>query len=307
MDIEHLKKVCWAGIPPDLRPICWQLMLGYLPAQTSHWNEVTSCKRQAYRELLKNHYEKSNSRRTEEDLATLRQIAIDAPRTEPTVRLFSKSALQRSLIRILYVRAVTHPSSGYVQGLNDVVTPFLYTFLSRLFTGDMETWDVDSIPDDKLIDIEGDCYWCFCKLLNRVEDHYTRGQPGIRKCVTLFEKLVERVDKDVHLQMQQEGLEFMHFSVRWFNCLLARELPFRLLNRLWDTYIAEGDDFGAFIVYASLAVLMHFSDKLLDMEFQDMIMFLQKLPTGDWTEKDLESTLSSAFLWHSVFGSAKID
>ena len=115
---------------------------------------------------------------SEEELGILRQIAIDAPRTEPTVKLFAKSALQRSLIRILYIRACTHPSSGYVQGLNDVLTPFLHVFLSRVFPGDMGTWDVDSIHDDKLIDIEGDCYWCFCKLMDRVEDMYTREQPG---------------------------------------------------------------------------------------------------------------------------------
>ena len=94
------------------------------------------------------------------------------------MKLFGKSALQRSLIRILYIRACTHPSSGYVQGLIDVLTPFLHVFLSRVFPGDMGTWDVDSIHDDKLIDIEGDCYWCFCKLMDRVEDMYTREQPG---------------------------------------------------------------------------------------------------------------------------------
>ena len=50
----------------------------------------------------------------------------------------------------------------------------------------MGTWDVDSIQDDKLIDIEGDCYWCFCKLMDRVEEMYTKEQPGeqkVRSCV----------------------------------------------------------------------------------------------------------------------------
>ena len=50
----------------------------------------------------------------------------------------------------------------------------------------MGTWDVDSIQDDKLIDIEGDCYWCFCKLMDRVEEIYTKEQPGeqkVRPCV----------------------------------------------------------------------------------------------------------------------------
>jgi len=275
VDIEALQQVSWAGIPNDLRPICWQLMLGYLPRQASGWQDVITCKRKAYRDLLARHYDVSNSRRSEEELAILRQIAIDAPRTEPTVKLFGKSALQRSLIRILYIRACTHPSSGYVQGLNDVLTPFLHVFLSRVFPGEMGTWDVDSIHDDKLIDIEGDCYWCFCKLMDRVEDMYTRGQPGIRHCVETMEHLLKRVDQELSLHMEKEGLELLHFTVRWFNCLLMRELPFHLVCRLWDTYIAEGENFKPFVVFVALALLVTFSEKLQAMDFQEMILHLQ--------------------------------
>ena len=30
-------------------------------------------------------------------------------------------------------------------------------------------------------------------------------------------------------------------------------------------------------------------------------MFLQALPTQDWTEKDIELLLSEAFIWQSLF------
>ena len=30
-------------------------------------------------------------------------------------------------------------------------------------------------------------------------------------------------------------------------------------------------------------------------------MFLQSLPTRDWTEKDIELLLSEAFIWQSLF------
>ena len=63
VDIDQLQQVSWGGIPQDLRPICWQLMLGYLPRETSSWQDVVNCKRKAYRDLLKTHYEVSNSRK----------------------------------------------------------------------------------------------------------------------------------------------------------------------------------------------------------------------------------------------------
>ena len=38
--------------------------------------------------------------------------------------------MQRCLERLLYVWAVKHPASGYVQGINDLATPLLVVFLS---------------------------------------------------------------------------------------------------------------------------------------------------------------------------------
>ena len=32
------------------------------------------------------------------------------------------------------------------------------------------------------------------------------------------------------------------------------------------------------------------------------MMFLQALPTQDWTEKDIEMLLSEAWVWQSLFG-----
>lgn len=34
-------------------------------------------------------------------------------------------------------------------------------------------------------------------------------------------------------------------------------------------------------------------------------MFLQSLPTKDWTEKDVELLLSEAFIWQSLFKGSK--
>jgi len=37
---------------------------------------------------------------------------------------------RQSLERILYIWAIRHPASGYVQGINDLATPFFTVFLS---------------------------------------------------------------------------------------------------------------------------------------------------------------------------------
>lgn len=46
---------------------------------------------------------------------------------------------------------------------------------------------------------------------------------------------------------------------------------------------------------------MKWSAKLCKMDFQETMMFLQSLPTREWTEKDIELLLSEAFIWQSLF------
>lgn len=43
---------------------------------------------------------------------------------------FAGLMMGQSLERVLYVWAIRHPASGYVQGINDLATPFFQVFLS---------------------------------------------------------------------------------------------------------------------------------------------------------------------------------
>lgn len=52
-----------------------------------------------------------------------------------------------------------HPASGYVQGINDLVTPFMAVFMSEHIEGPMEGWSVDGCSEELLLDVEADCYW----------------------------------------------------------------------------------------------------------------------------------------------------
>ena len=71
------------------------------------------------------------------------------------------------------------------------------------------------------------------------------------------------------------------------NCILMREIPLRSLlssfvflshifisillrsvYRVWDTYLAEGEQFGTLHIYVCAAFLIHWSDELKKMDFQ---------------------------------------
>jgi hypothetical protein len=75
--------------------------------------------------------------------------------------------------------------------------------------------------------------------------------------------------------------------------------------RLFDTYLSEEDGeaygFRTFHVYVCASILTFFSKQLKELEFQDMVLFIQHLPTSSWTDKEVSSILSQAFVYQSLF------
>jgi hypothetical protein len=61
-----------------------------------------------------------------EELKVMRQIRKDVPRTANDIAIVLHPRAQLLLERTLYVWAVRHPASGYVQGMNDLFLPFFF-------------------------------------------------------------------------------------------------------------------------------------------------------------------------------------
>lgn len=95
---------------------------------------------------------------------------------------------------LMSFRAIRHPASGYVQGINDLVTPFLVVFLSEYLDGSVDSWSISDLSSDQISTVEADCYWCLSKLLDGMQDHYTFAQPGIQRLVFKLKELVRRID-----------------------------------------------------------------------------------------------------------------
>ncbi|KAK7272000.1 hypothetical protein RJT34_28320 [Clitoria ternatea] len=302
--IDKLRELAWSGVPDYMRPTVWKLLLGYAPPNSDRREGVLKRKRLEYLDCVSQSYDIPDADRSDDEMNMLRQICVDCPRTVPDVSFFQQQQVQKSLERILYTWAIRHPASGYVQGINDLATPFLVVFLSEYLEGGIDNWSMSDLSSDEISNVEADCYWCLSKLLDGMQDHYTFAQPGIQRLVFKLKELVRRIDDPVSSHMEQQGLEFLQFAFRWFNCLLIREIPFHLVIRLWDTYLAEGDALPDFLVYIFASFLLTWSDNLQKLDFQELVMFLQHLPTQNWTHQELEMVLSRAFMWHSMFNNS---
>ena len=162
VDLTKLRALSWNGVPARYRPVVWQLMLGYLPSSRARREAAITKKRKEYQGSVELYFDKvgitagttipghgndkhgnhmkidslaategdlgsGSSKRTHEEIALHRQILVDLPRTTPELPFFHHKPIQCMMERILYIWSLRHPASGYVQGMNDLLTPLLLT------------------------------------------------------------------------------------------------------------------------------------------------------------------------------------
>lgn len=252
VSLSELRDLAWSGVPEEVRPMTWQLLLGYLPTNSERRISTLERKRKEYLDGVRQAFERGSGASSGNstppttggrglDEAIWHQISIDVPRTSPHLPLYGFEATQRSLERILYVWAIRHPASGYVQGINDLVTPFWQVFLGVYITNlnVEEGMDPGQLPRSVLDAVEADTFWCLTKLLDGIQDNYIYAQPGIHRQVRALRDLTVRIDSALAKHLEQEGVEFMQFSFRWMNCLLMREMSIKNTIRMWDTYMVQ--------------------------------------------------------------------
>ncbi|XP_075766447.1 TBC1 domain family member 22B isoform X2 [Pelodiscus sinensis] len=274
-DLDELRKCSWPGVPREVRPVTWRLLSGYLPANKERRKLTLQRKREEYFGFIEQYYD---SRNEEHHQDTYRQIHIDIPRTNPLIPLFQQPLVQEIFERILFIWAIRHPASGYVQGINDLVTPFFVVFLSEYVEEDVENFDVTNLSQDVLRSIEADSFWCMSKLLDGIQ---------------------------VHNHFRKYEVEYLQFAFRWMNNLLMRELPLRCTIRLWDTYQSEPEGFSHFHLYVCAAFLIKWRKEILDEEdFQGLLMLLQNLPTIHWGNEEIGLLLAEAYRLKYMFADA---
>ncbi|KAJ1735138.1 GTPase-activating protein [Coemansia biformis] len=311
IDIAQLQKLSWKGIPGKYRSTAWRLLMGYLPLNASRRGPTLLRKRREYDDWVSQTFARGEESL---DRALWHQIRIDVPRTTAGSPLFQAPRVQRSLERVLYCWAARHPASGYVQGINDLLTPFFYVFLEPHLPPlpggaahshpELAAAAIDTLDGAQVSAVEADSFWCLTKLLDGIQDNYTHAQPGIQRQIVKMKELVARIDSSLAAHLDTEGVEFIQFAFRWMNCLLMREVNLESTVRMWDTYLAEPDGFSSFHIYVCAAFLLKWSKELAQLDFQQIMFFLQQPPTASWSAKDVELLLSEAYMYKCLYHNA---
>lgn len=286
-----------------MRPQVWRYILNYVPFHSSDETKVLENRRAEYKNYV-NHYTEENLEKQQdtEALDAVKLIKRDILRTLPDVLAFRNLLVQKSMVRILTIFTIRHPSNTYSQGMNDILAPLFLIFLAER-AGVVPS---QLVADPFILDKSGDAEWilapeadaynCFALFISTMKANYFKGFAGVFAAINRLKRLVSLCDPELIEHLRSNQIEILHFAFRWVFCLLLREVPLTLAIKLFDCYLVEEQSMADLAVYFSLALLLRFAMKIKTLCKEEIIVYLQNLPTAGWGEADVRLLASEAYL-----------
>lgn len=177
-------------------------------------------------------------------------IAKDLSRTFPHHKYFQDGGGigQESLYMVVKAYSLYDQDVGYTQGLAFIVAALLL-----------------NMPDEE----------AFCVLVRLMDSynlrsHFMADMPGLR--LFQFDRLVEEILPLLHTHFTRKGVKSSMYASQWFMTLFSYRFPLSLVYRVLDIVFAEGIEA---IFRFSLALLQKSEDKLVELEFEKILHFLQ--------------------------------
>lgn len=170
--------------------------------------------------------------------------------------------------RMLFIFALLNPGIAYVQGMNEILGPIYYTFVTDAAPG-QEEW------------AEADSFFCFTGLMSEIKDHFIKildfSQCGISHCMDKLMMLLKDQDLQLYEALDNRSIKPQFFSFRWLTLLLSQEFLYPEIQRLWDSFFADESRFD-FMLYFCCAMLVAQRTRLINGDFIDNMKVLQRYP-----------------------------
>ncbi|KDQ13122.1 hypothetical protein BOTBODRAFT_396011 [Botryobasidium botryosum FD-172 SS1] len=160
-----------------------------------------------------------------------------------------------ALLRVLYIFSLLHPHQPYTQGLNELVAPLYFVLCS----------DID---DDEAAHAEADTFWMFNELMGEIGEvvgqtgDWSRegARDGMKGAMGALSERLRWADEELWTDLGNPSIRRCRITPspslsyrplpscitsslklisRWIACLLAQDLPFSALLRVWDTIFAQ--------------------------------------------------------------------
>ncbi|KAG5859970.1 GTPase activating protein [Encephalitozoon hellem] len=304
IDEKLVRKLCFGGVCSDYRCVAWRIIFQVVGLRRkSHANEIETRQRKYMGMAAKmgcswptDKDKYSVNEIIDKDCLTrpngtyhygniglhekiAHQIDLDIKRIDPRYKTYADVDISYMYYHILWLIAQRRPQLGYVQGMADILVPFVLVF-----------------SHENIEKAESSAYFCYSRLLDEMQHNIIELQAGMIKGMDL---ILQTVDPDFHKFLKDIGLEIHMFAFRWFNCFFTREFKMPVLLKVLDTIFAS-DNISESLLYFGVALLMRLKPVLIENNFSYNILFLQSIYEREWEEAEIELVLSSAKFYRKV-------
>jgi len=93
------------------------------------------------------------------------------------------------------------------------------------------------------------------------------------------------------------------FVYRWVNNILSREFNVQQLIMIWDKILAEEQDVSTYLAYVWAALLLMLSKDIKDLSDRpdEVILFIQDLPTSKWSNKEIKFLMAESYQLQKLY------
>lgn len=300
-----MRRLSWTGIPRGLRARAWRLFLDYEPVIADQSAVALARKRADYfdcRDRLFGAQQQMLWTSAQRDI--LSQVLRDLPRMQ--TKLLRDERVSAVFQHVLFVYAVRHPASEYVQGMNDILFVFFLVFLAERYEEvgleDIAAKSsVDEVSDEELRAVEADSFWCFSRFLDCFQDFYTKEQPGLYRMIEQLQMLMKKTDGELCSHLENENIQFNVFAFRWMNCLLVREFRIDQLLRIWDLLLSEPNRVSMTLVYICAAMISYVAPELMNLKQCELMEKIKSIPPEYWDMEKIDIILAQSFVYEKSF------
>lgn len=240
--VSGYRRLALVPVPPSLRRRLWPILLDTASLQEKKPNLYKSLCRSGEKNALPDDIEHT--------------IEADVTRTMPLHSLFWAGGAQvgvQSLRSILRAYARYVPDVGYCQGMSSIAAVLI-----------MNAED------------EEEAFLMMVQFMSRFQYKkvFAPDFPLMRQWISELKPLVAHYMPELNSHMEGENVTLELYADKWLITALSHNFPHRYLLRVWDLMFLGGSP--KVILKACLAVLRKCESKLMKMDFETMMPFLQR-------------------------------
>lgn len=240
--VTAYRELALVPVPPPLRRKLWPILLN------------TASLRQSKPNLYANLCKGANENVLPDDIE--HTIEVDVTRTMPLHSLFWSGGAQvgvQSLRSILRAYARYVPEVGYCQGMSSIAAVLI-----------MNAED------------EEEAFLMMVQFMSRFQYKkvFAPGFPLMLQWISELKPLVAHYMPELNAHFEKENVALELYADKWLITALSHNFPHRHLLRVWDLMFLGGSP--KVILKACLAVLKRCESRLLTMDFETMMPFLQR-------------------------------